>query len=114
MTFFRVTDLPATEPLPGVMRRAVWLERVMITFFEFKPNAVIPAHEHPHEQITYILEGEMEFTLDQETQRLSAGEGVCIPSGVRHGARILDRRTVVLDAWHPPREDYQSVQAPKT
>ena len=110
MTFFHVADLPAVEQLPGVVRRAVWLEKVMITFFEFEPDTIIPAHEHPHEQITYIVEGEMEFTLDQETRRLGPGEGVCIPSGVRHGARILDQRTVVLDAWHPPREDYLIAQ----
>lgn len=50
----------------------------------------------------------MEFTLGQETRLLQAGEGVCIPPGVLHGARILDGRTVVLDAWHPPREDYKT------
>jgi len=107
MDFFRVEDLPGVEMLPGVVRRAVWLEGVMVTFFEFEPHTVVPAHDHPHEQITYVVEGGMEFTLGEETRRLSAGEGVCIPPGVRHGARILDRRTVVLDAWHPPREDYQ-------
>ncbi|HEY76623.1 MAG TPA: cupin domain-containing protein [Thermoflexia bacterium] len=107
MTFFRVADLPSVDMMPGVVRRAVWLDRVMVTFFEFAPNTVIPTHDHPHEQITYVVEGEMEFTLGEETRRLRAGEGVCIPSGTPHGARILDRRTVALDAWHPPREDYK-------
>lgn len=107
MDFFRLAELPAAEPLPGVTRRAVWLEQVMVTFFTFEPHAVIPAHEHPHEQITYVVEGALEFTLGEETRRLSAGEGVCIPSGVRHGARVLERPALVLDAWHPPREDYR-------
>lgn len=107
MTFFHVADLPSVEMLPGVIRRAVWLDNVMVTFFEFEPNTVVPTHDHPHEQITYVVEGEMEFTLGEETRRLRAGEGVCIPPNTPHGARILDRRTLVLDAWHPPREDYK-------
>ncbi len=107
MDFFRVVDLPATEMLPGVLRRAVSLDRLMMTFFTFEPRAVIPAHEHPHEQITYVVEGALEFTLGAETRRLGAGEGVMIPSGVRHAAVVLDQPAVVLDAWHPPRDDYR-------
>lgn len=107
MEFFRVADLPSVDMLPGVTRRAVWLDRVMVTFFEFEPNTTIPIHDHPHEQITYVIEGEVEFTLGEQTQMLRAGEGVCIPPGVPHGARILDQPTRVLDAWHPPREDYK-------
>lgn len=107
MDYFRVADLPAVEMLPGLVRRAVWLDQVMLTFFTFEPHTVIPAHEHPHEQITYVVQGALEFTLGKETRRLNAGEGVCIPSGVRHGARTLDEPTVALDAWHPVREDYK-------
>ncbi|MBN1955229.1 MAG: cupin domain-containing protein [Anaerolineae bacterium] len=107
MDFFCVDDLPAVEMLPGLTRRAVWLENVMITFFTFEPNTVIPAHAHPHEQITYVVEGALEFTLGGETRLLRSGEGVCIPLAVQHGARVLDEPAFVLDAWHPPREDYR-------
>ena len=78
--------------LPGVMRRAVSLDRVMITFFEFAPRAIVPVHDHPHEQISVVIEGAMEFQLGDEKRVLKAGEGACIPSGVKYGARILDRR----------------------
>lgn len=107
MGFFRVEDLPEVEMLPGVGRRAVWLEGVMLTFFDFEPNTVVPEHAHPHQQITFVLEGAMEFTLGEETRLLRAGEGVCIEPGVSHGALVQDERTRALDAWHPVREDYQ-------
>ncbi len=107
MDFFRVQELPGVEMLPGLVRRAVWLDNVMITFFTFAPHTVIPDHAHPHEQITYIVEGAMEFTLGEETRVLRAGEGVCIPPNVRHGARVLDASTMALDAWHPVREEYK-------
>ncbi|MCR4405530.1 MAG: cupin domain-containing protein [Anaerolineae bacterium] len=80
MNFFTVSDLPATEMLPGITR---------------------------HEQITYVLEGTMDFTLGSETRILRAGDGVCIPPNTPHSARILEAPTRALDAWHPVREDYK-------
>lgn len=107
MNFFTVSDLPATEMLPGITRRAVYLDNVMLTFFDFEPGAVVPEHAHPHEQITYVLEGAMDFTLGSETCILRAGYGVCIPPNMPHSARILESPTRALDAWHPVREDYK-------
>ncbi len=107
MTFFRTSDLPATEALPGVTRRAVCLEGVMLTFFDFEPGAIIPEHHHPHQQITWVVSGAMEFTLDGEVQVLRAGDGVLIAPDVAHSAVILDEACRAIDAWHPVREDYR-------
>jgi len=107
MTFFRNTDLPATQMLPGVTRRAVYLDDVMITFFDFEPKAVIPEHHHPHQQITWVISGAMEFDLNGEKRVLRAGEGVLIAPDMVHSAVILDEPCRALDAWHPVREDYR-------
>jgi quercetin dioxygenase-like cupin family protein len=107
MSFFRTEDLPPTQMLPGITRRAVYLEGVMLTFFEFEPRAVIPEHHHPHQQITYVLSGTMEFNLDGETRKLTAGDGVLIPPETPHAAVILEEPCRALDAWHPIREDYR-------
>lgn len=107
MTFFNVDELPGTEMLPGVTRRAVYLDHVMLTFFEFAPGSIVPEHNHPHEQITYVIHGAMEFHLGAEMQVLRAGDGVCIPPGTTHKAVILDEPTIALDAWYPVREEYK-------
>ena len=107
MSFFHTADLPATAALPGVTRRAVCLEGVMLTFFDFEPGAVIPEHHHPHQQITWVVSGAMEFTLDGEVQVLGAGDGVLITPNVPHSAVILDGACRAIDAWHPVREDYR-------
>jgi quercetin dioxygenase-like cupin family protein len=107
MDFYRITDLPHVEMLPGIDRRAVWLDGVMLTFFTFAPNAIVPEHAHPHEQITLVTRGAMEFMLDGETKLLRAGDGVSIPPNVTHKAVILDEETEAIDAWTPPREDYK-------
>ena len=107
MAFFRVADLPKVEMLAGVDRRAVYLDNVMLTFFDFEPDTIIPEHQHPHEQITLILEGAMAFTLGDKIQVIRAGEGVTIPPNALHGARILSEPTKAIDAWHPIRKDYK-------
>jgi quercetin dioxygenase-like cupin family protein len=107
MSFFTVEELPSVEMLPGIVRRAVYLEHVMVTFFDFAPRSVVPEHSHPHEQITYVVQGAMEFHLGGETRVLRAGDGVCCPPDVEHSAVVLDEPTVALDAWYPPREEYK-------
>jgi quercetin dioxygenase-like cupin family protein len=66
MSFFRESDLKARKVLDGITLKAVSGDKTMMTFFEFEPNSEIPSHKHPHEQITYIIEGEMEFTVEGE------------------------------------------------
>lgn len=111
MPYFKTEELHDTQMLPGVSRRAVWLDDVMLTFFVFEPGSVVPEHRHPNEQITLVVRGAMEFTLAGETRILRAGDGVCIPSGIAHSVRVLDETAEAYDAWSPPREDYKSSAA---
>lgn len=108
MSFFRIGDLPKVEMLAGVVRRAVSLDGVMLTFFSFAPGAVVPEHAHANEQITVVVRGAMEFTLGGETRRLRGGDGVCIPPNVPHRAVVLDEPAEAYDAWNPPRDDYRT------
>ncbi|NOZ69146.1 MAG: cupin domain-containing protein [Deferribacteres bacterium] len=107
VSFFRENNLPAKQVLEGITLKSVSGEKTMMTFFDFEPDAVIPFHKHPHEQITYIIEGEMEFTLEGVTRILRAGEGVVIPPDQEHGARVQDKPAKAVDAWYPIREDYR-------
>ena len=106
MTFFTINDLEKTEMAAGIDRRAVYLDKLMLTFVDFEPGIDLPRHSHPHEQITLVIEGTLEFTLDNETRILKAGQGVTVAANVPHSARSLTEKTRVVDAWHPLREDY--------
>ena len=107
MSFFHTDELPATEMVPGVTRRAAYLDKVMLTFFDFEPNAIVPKHHHSNQQITWVVSGTIEFDLDGQKRLLRAGDGVLIPPDTPHGAATLDGPCRVLDAWHPIREDYR-------
>jgi quercetin dioxygenase-like cupin family protein len=107
MTFFTESDLKKEDVLEGVALRAVWGEKTMMTFFEFQPHATLPPHKHPHEQITYVIEGEIEFTVEGETRTLRKGDGIVILSDQTHSAKVLGRPARAVDAWYPVREDYR-------
>jgi len=108
MAYFTVRDLPETEMLPGIRRRAAWTGNAMLTFFTFEPHSVVPEHAHANDQITLVTKGCMAFALGGERRVLRAGDGVCIPAGEPHAAEILDLETEAIDAWSPPREDYKA------
>ena len=105
--FFDEQKLETKHPVEGATLKAVWGESTMLTFFEFNPRAVIPTHSHPHEQISYVIKGALEFTLDGETRILKAGQGAVVPPETEHGAKVLDEPTRVVDGWHPVRDDYK-------
>lgn len=107
MTFFTINELAQKEIIAGINLRAVYLDQVMLTFADFEPGVALPKHSHPHEQITLVIEGTLEFTLGAETKILNAGQGVTVPSNVPHSARSLAGPARAVDAWHPVREDYK-------
>jgi quercetin dioxygenase-like cupin family protein len=45
-------------------------------------------HNHPHEQLTYVLSGEFEFTIE-ETRVVSAGDTLYKQPGIMHGCVCL-------------------------
>jgi quercetin dioxygenase-like cupin family protein len=106
MSFFSESDLPAKQPLDGITLKAISGDKTMMTFFAFESDAMIPSHKHPHEQITYVLEGELEFTVGEDTRILRKGDGVVISSNQEHSAKVLKAPAKAVDAWHPLREDY--------
>ena len=107
MSFFRESELEAKNVLDGITLKSVSGSRTMMTFFDFEPGSSIPSHKHPHEQITYVIEGEMEMVLDGETKLLKAGDGVVILPNQDHSAKILSKPVKAVDAWYPIREEYK-------
>jgi len=95
------------EMVPGVWRRTLaWGERLMVVQTTLEEGAVVPSHRHPHEQITYIVEGKLSMDVEGRTYVLGAGDSLLFPSDVEHGATAL-RRTLVVDTFSPPREEYK-------
>jgi quercetin dioxygenase-like cupin family protein len=93
--------------VPGFVSRKVKAhgERTMIVEVYFETGAEGARHEHPHEQLSYCLEGEFDFFVAGETKSLKAGDSILIPGGARHGVQCLAKGRL-LDLFSPPREDF--------
>jgi len=75
-------------------------------FVEIKAGSDLPAHSHIHEQITYIVEGQLDMTIGGKACPLSAGMYYVIPSNVVHSA-IARTDCKAIDVFSPVREDYK-------
>jgi quercetin dioxygenase-like cupin family protein len=105
---YRWDDLPA-EPLKGtITRRLITSERMMIAHVYLKKGDDVPRHSHENEQLTYILQGALQFWLGPHDEReliVRAGEVLVIPSNLPHRALALED-TLDVDVFCPPRQDW--------
>ena len=92
--------------MPGFHGRFIHGETVTIVNWDVDAGAVLPEHSHPHEQVSNLLEGEFEMTIDGRTERLQAGSVAVVPSHAVHSGRALSRCRFI-DVFQPVREDYR-------
>jgi quercetin dioxygenase-like cupin family protein len=105
MPFYNPKDRQIKDLVPGMHIRTFWGELHSLSLVELDANTILPRHSHPHEQSTFVLEGELEFELGGETRTIRAGELVMIPGGVEHFVKVGPMPTRVLDTFSPVRED---------
>lgn len=94
---------------PRIWRKVIAGEKAMVAQVFISKGAVVPEHHHESEQITYILEGALEFEIEGRMIVVSAGEVLRIPSQVPHRAVALED-TLDLDIFSPIRTDWLTGQ----
>jgi quercetin dioxygenase-like cupin family protein len=97
--------LPVREVIPGFHGRFAHSSRMTFVLWEIDAGAVLPEHDHPHEQVAQVLDGQFEITIEGVTRLLGAGQmGVVLPNQRHSGRAITACR--ILDIFAPVREDY--------
>jgi quercetin dioxygenase-like cupin family protein len=107
-TLYRWEDLAKEQLKPDLARRLISTERLMLAHVYLEQGCVVPKHSHENEQLTYILEGVLRFSLgddESEVVDVAAGEVLHIPSHVSHQAEALET-TLDVDIFCPPRQDW--------
>jgi quercetin dioxygenase-like cupin family protein len=105
---YRWSDMPAEQLKPGLSRKLITGERMMIAHVYFKTGEEVPRHSHENEQLTYVLSGALRFWFganDEQEVTVRAGEVVVIPSNLPHRAVALEE-TLDVDVFSPPRQDW--------
>ncbi|HEX6465038.1 MAG TPA: cupin domain-containing protein, partial [Vicinamibacterales bacterium] len=100
------TARPVEQIADGITRQMFTGERLMICRLSFAPGVVTSLHRHPHEQVTLVERGRVRFRVAGADREASAGDVLFFPSGIEHGATILDEPAVLVDIFSPPRLDF--------
>ena len=90
----------------GVIRRVLaYGEDMMLVENTFEKGAVGAMHTHPHTQISYVLEGAFEATIDGEIKVIRKGDTYVTAPNAPHGVVCLEAGTL-LDIFTPMRADF--------
>lgn len=98
-----------TSIAPGRERYLAHTTQLMMTVIDFDDGPAAepdPPHQHPHEQITYVAEGELLFLVGDDPHRVQAGDLVTVPPDTPHTVQILSKSVRLVDAFHPVRDDF--------
>ena len=105
-SFTSIDRIAVRQVFTGIRGRYAHGERCTLGDVALDADTVIPIHHHPHEQVTYLLEGSMHFVVGDETQLMKPGDIAVIPGGVPHGGRTISACRVI-DVFAPARDDYR-------
>lgn len=105
----RWSEIPVESLNPLLTRQFITGAEAMLARLELKRGCAVPRHAHANEQISYIVEGALRFSLGEEGSAeeriVRAGEVLVIPGGLAHAAEALED-SVDFDIFAPPRQDW--------
>lgn len=112
MSTFKFSDLPVAAIRAGAERRIAYTDHLMLVIFDFNDGPKIqpdPPHQHLHEQVSYVVEGEILFFQgDEPPVHLVPGDGYTVLPNVPHCIQLITPHVRLVDAFTPLREDFLS------
>jgi mannose-6-phosphate isomerase-like protein (cupin superfamily) len=98
--------MPTTAPLPvftGVPVAFVGQNGGVVDMTEVPPGHMPPLHvHHTHDELFYVIAGELSLFLPGRQVRLGAGESLRAPQGVPHAYRVDGDGPVRMLTWSEP------------
>jgi quercetin dioxygenase-like cupin family protein len=73
------------EFVDGVRLHAIGGEQVLLCRVQYERGKQVPWHAHEDtEQVMFVIDGEVEMTIEDETKTLAVGDVVVVNRGLRH------------------------------
>jgi len=106
-----IKNIKPKELAPGITGYYAHGDKSTFGYIELKKGSSVPLHHHINEQITYMIEGQLDMLIDGVASSLTTGMVHVIPSNTPHSAiAITDCK--VIDVFGPVREDYKTTETP--
>jgi len=99
----------AEKMSPVFERRIAHLENLMTVVCDFTNGPADEPdkpHSHPHEQITYVAEGDLYLFLGEEKHHLTTGDIFTVPPELPHCIQTISPRVRLIDSFSPVRKDF--------
>ena len=93
----------------GRTRYLAYTEKLMMAVIDFRDGPAgepDPPHSHPHEQISYVVSGELIVFLGSEQAQLGPGDMFTVPPNLPHSIRLLTTHARLVDTFHPIRDEF--------
>ena len=99
-------DIEAENCAEGVKRKVLaYCDELMCVENHFEAGAIGALHHHPHTQITYVVSGKFQFSIDGVKRIVAKGDTLLKQNGVEHGCVCLEKG-ILLDIFTPMRKDF--------
>jgi quercetin dioxygenase-like cupin family protein len=102
-------SLNRREIWDGVIARMVEGDRMSLAIVEIPPGRQVPEHTHDNEQIGFVIQGSVTFTVADEVRELGPGGSWCIRSNIPHHVDVGPDGAVVAEAYAPGRADWSKL-----
>lgn len=91
-----IADLPeAIMQVKGIKAWVLQGENHQLVFFEMQPHTSVPEHSHDYPQWGFMIEGEMELTIDGRKLLIKKGDEYIIPTRAKHYATFLTKCRII-------------------
>jgi quercetin dioxygenase-like cupin family protein len=89
------------EFVDGVRLHAIGGDQVLLCRVQYEPGKQVPWHAHEDtEQVMFVLEGEVEMTIEDDTRTLGPGDVVVVNRGLHHKLHS-ERGVTFMEALAP-------------
>ena len=105
MSFYSLSEIAEERVKDKLYRKLIVGKKLMLAQIILKEGCSVVSHKHESEQITFVFEGLLEFTLPNGKVRVGKGQVLVIPSNLEHSAAALED-TLEFDIFSPVREDW--------
>jgi quercetin dioxygenase-like cupin family protein len=82
---------------------------VTLALVELDPGAVVPEHSHENEQVGFLVQGSMTFTIGGETGAVVPGSSWRILANVPHSVVAGPEGAVLVEVFSPRRDDWGAI-----
>ena len=106
MGFYNLEEMEKKSLFPNTQARFIHTDNMTFAYWELEVGAEIPEHAHEHEQVSNVLEGEIELRINGKTQVCGPGHVAVFPSNASHYGKAVTK-CQVIDVFYPVREDFR-------